>query len=161
MKAQLSYSAGVQMFTDGKSIVSSQHLFSAMNHAGWCRGPASYSAMGTTSGRDHFTARLTSRSSDFILSPWQEILSQVLVCGSIWRWSPSLSRLSPPWTRTQQLARSHGCRACHLGNSLCLGVGKSPVLANQFELRLLHASWRVIVFVTCLNSRRRNVCGGG
>jgi len=41
------------MVTDGKSIVSSQHLwwgrtaFSAMDHARWCGGPANYSAMVT------------------------------------------------------------------------------------------------------------------
>ena len=86
--------------------LSSQHLwwgrtaFSAMDHAGWCGGPANYSAvdsLGTTFGGDHFTAWLTSLSSDFILSvPVTGNSFTDTSVGSMWRWSPSLSRLSQP-----------------------------------------------------------------
>ena len=55
-----------------------------MDHTGWCRGSANYSATGTTFGRDNFTARLTSRSSDFILSPWQETLSHHSIYSVPW-----------------------------------------------------------------------------
>ena len=91
------------MVTGGKSIVITAFMVKEdcfQCHARWCGSPANYSAMnslGTTFGGNHFTAWLISRSPDFILPvPATGNSFTDTSVGSMWRRSPSLSRLSQP-----------------------------------------------------------------